>query len=130
MKTKWIIGTLGVLLVTSFAGNAWLGATLRAYRYNVSHGWFAYACEGAPDYPIIGIPSADLKQMVDQIDSTEALRPEDRYILQLEVLSADKAEVTTGRQDAPLSGGGRIFRFNKTPTGWMLDPTHNGGWVS
>ncbi len=42
MKTKWIIGTLGVLLVTSFAGNAWLGATLGAYRYNVSHGWFAY----------------------------------------------------------------------------------------
>ena len=130
MKTKWIIGTLGVLLVASLAGNAWLGATLRAYRYNVNHSWFTYSYEGAPEYPIVGLPSADLKQMVDQIAATDEQRPEDKYILLLEVLSADKVEITTGRQDAPLSGGGRIFRFNKTSTGWMLDNKRHGGWVS
>lgn len=130
MKTKWIIGTLGVLLVASLAGNAWLGATLRTYRYNVNHGWFTYSDEGAPEYPIVGLPADDLKQMLDQIGGTDEQRPEDKYVLFLEVLSADKVDITTGRQDAPLSGGGRIFRFNKTPDGWKLDNQRDGCWVS
>jgi hypothetical protein len=130
MKIKWIIGTLGILLVASLAGNAWLGATLRAYRYNVSHGWFAYSYEGAPVYPIVGLPSADLKQMLDQIVATDGQRPEDKYILFLEVLSANKVDITTGRQDAPLSGGGKIFRFNKTSEGWVLDEKRDSIWVS
>ena len=130
MKTKWIIGTLGVLLVASLAGNAWLGATLRAYRYNVNHSWFTYSHEGAPEYPIVGLPSADLKQMLDQIAGTDEQRPEDKHVLLLEVLSADKVDITTGRQDAPESGGGKIFRFNKTPDGWILDENSDSFWVS
>ena len=130
MKTKWIIGILGVLLVVSLAGNAWLGATLRAYRYNVNHSWFTYSHEGAPEYPIVGLPSADLKLMLDQIAGTDEHRPEDKYVLILEVLSADKVDITTGRQDAPESGGGKIFRFNKTPDGWILDVNTDSVWVS
>lgn len=130
MKTKWIIGTLGILLVASLVGNAWLGATLRTYRYNFNHGWFTYSDEGCPEYPIVGLPSADLKQMLDQIVATDEQRPEDKYILFLEVLSADKVDITTGRQDAPLSGGGRIFRFNKTADGWILDHNSQSIWVS
>ena len=130
MKTKWIIGTLGVLLVASLAGNAWLGATLRAYRYNVSQGWFTYSYEGVPKYPIIGLSSSELQQMMEQIDATDEKRPEDKYVLLIEFLGADKVDITTGRQDAPLSGGGRMFRFNKTPDGWLLDNSTQGIWVS
>ncbi len=130
MKTKWIVGTLGVLLVASLAGNAWLGATLRACRYNVSQGWFKYSREGAPEYPITGLTSSDLRQMMEQIDATDGERAEDKCVLFIEVLSADKVEITTGRQDAPLSGGGRIFRFNKTAAGWELDVARHGIWVS
>ena len=130
MKTIWIIGTLGVLLVASLAGNAWLGATLRAYRYNVNHSWFTYSHEGAPEYPIVGLPSADLKQMLDQIAGTDEQRPEDKYVLLLEFISADKVDITTGRQDAPESGGGKVFRFNKTPDGWILDENSDSFWVS
>ena len=130
MKTKWIIGILGVLLVVSLAGNAWLGATLRAYRYNVNHSWFTYSHEGAPEYPIVGLPSADLKQMLDQIAGTDEQRPEDKYVLLLEFISADKVDITTGRQDAPESGGGKVFRFNKTPDGWILDENSDSFWVS
>ena len=130
MKTIWIIGTLGVLLVASLAGNAWFGATLRAYRYNVNHSWFKYSHEGAPEYPIVGLPSADLKQMLDQIAGTDEQRPEDKYVLLLEFISADKVDITTGRQDAPESGGGKVFRFNKTPDGWILDENSDSFWVS
>jgi len=130
MKTKWTIGILALLLVASLAGNTWLGATLRAYRYNVSQGWFTYSHEGAPDYPIVGLTSADLRHIMEQIDATDEKRPEDKCVLFIEVLSADKVDITTGRQNAPLSGGGRTFRFNKTPDGWVLDNKSYAIWVS
>lgn len=130
MKTKFTIGIFALLLVASLAGNAWLGATLRAYRYNVSHGWFTYSREGASKYPIIGLSSSDLRQMMEQIDATDQKHPEDKYVLFIEFQSADKVDITTGRQNGPLSGGGRMFRFNKTPNGWVLDNSTQGFWVS
>ena len=130
MKTNWIIGTLGVLLFASLASNAWLGATLKTYRYNVSQGWFTYSFQGAPEYPIIGLPSSDLKQMLDQIDASDEQRSEDKYVLMVEVLDLNTVEITTGRQDGPLSGGGRIFHFNRKTTGWELDIKRHGGWLS
>ena len=130
MKAKWIPGTLGLLLVASLAGNAWLGATLRAYRYNVSQGWFAYSRDGAPEFPISGLPATELKRLLDQIDATEQPNVEDKWVLLVEVLGKNSVEITTGKQDGPLAGCGRVFRFVRTSAGWELDKKRLGGWLS
>lgn len=67
--------------------------------------------------------------MLDQIDYSEK-ELNDRCVLSVQVLAKDIVEITTGRLEGPLSGGGRIFRFNRTPTGWELDEKRIGGWVS
>jgi len=51
-------------------------------------------------------------------------------VLSVRVLGKDVVEITTGRLEGPLSGWGRIIRFNRTPTGWKLDEKRGGGWVS
>ena len=130
MKTKWFAGILGLLLAASLAGNAWLGATLRAYRYNVSQGWFAYSREGAPEFPISGLSSSEMKRLLDLIDATEQQDLQDKCVLRVEVLGKNTVEITTGKQDGPLAGSGRVFRFFRTPAGWELDKKRLGGWLS
>ena len=128
MKTKWIIGTLGVLLVASLAGNAWLGATLRTYHYNLDHGWFCTSDE-AIEFPFLGLSSAEIQQMLDQIYAVEK-DANNKSVLRIEVMGKTMAYITTGILEAPLSGIGLRFRFNRTSDGWELDKKYNCTWVS
>lgn len=131
MKPKWIIGTLGaLLLLVSLSANIWLGATLRVYRYNANQGWFSYSVEGAPAYPISGLSAADIEQIVEQIEATAEGNPDNKRIMKLEVFDKQTVEVTTGRLVGPLAGGGQKFRFIMTPTGWKLDESSRMLWES
>ena len=129
MKTKWIIGTLGaLLLVASLAANIWLGATLRTYRYNVDHGWFT-ASDDEIVFPMTGLTSSELQQMLDQIYATEK-DANDIAVLSVQVLGKNIVEIKTGILEAPLSGIGRNFRFNRTSNGWELDKKYNSTLVA
>ena len=129
MKTKWIIGTLGVLLlVASLAANSWLGATLHTYRYNFDHGWFTTSDEEIR-FPMVGLTSSELQQMLDQIYATEK-DANDSAVLSVQVLGKNIVEIKTGILEAPLSGIGRNFRFNRTPTGWKLDKKYISNWIA
>ena len=128
MKSKWITGTLMVLLVASLAGNAWLGATLRTYRYNFDHGWFTTSDEEIR-FPMTGLTSSELQQMLDQIYSTEK-DANDSAVLSVQVIGKNIVEIKTGILEAPLSGIGCNFRFNRTPTGWILDKKYISNWIA
>jgi hypothetical protein len=130
MKKYWLISVvLGVALLASVALNGWMFGTLRLYRYNVDHGWFSYEYEGPPTYPVLGITPDDLKAMADVINS-EAKNPDDRMVLRIEVVDYNTIDVMTGRQNGPLSGGGRIFRFNRSGKTWKLNKERLASWIS
>ena len=128
MKTKWIIGTLGAMLVVSLAGNAWLGATLRTNRYNYDHSWFT-ASDNVRDFPYIGLSSSEIQQMLGQINSIEKDENK-KKALTVTVLGNNTVQISTGILAGPLCGSGRIFLFKRTADGWVLDKKSNGFWIS
>jgi len=130
MNKKRIVLVLGgIAFLASLAGNAWLAATLRMYRYNVDHGFFVISREGPPGYPMVGLSSDEVRDMIAQIDQVE--KDEDgRRILSLTFMGKDKVEITTGKLNRPLSGIGKNFRFNRAPSGWKLDAMRKGSWIA
>ena len=130
VKIKWILGLLGlVLLVVSLAGNVWLGTELRSSRCKFNRAWFASTNSRNPEFPMVGLSSVELKQMFDQIESA-APRGDNRLILSVQVLGKNTVGIRTGIIGSPVGGGGRTFRFNRTPTGWKMDEKWMGAWIS
>ena len=130
MKIKWLLGMLGlVLLVVSLAGNVWLGIELRSSRCKFNRARFASTNSRNPEFPMIGLSSVDLKQMTDQIESA-APRGNSRLVLSVQVLGKNTVGIRTGIIAGPCGGGGRTFRFNRTPTGWKMDENWMGSWIS
>jgi hypothetical protein len=130
MKIKWIIGSFGVLLLAaSLIGNAWLLSRLRMYQFNKNHGWFSVSKIGPIEYPIYGLSLSEIKQMLDQIYTMD-IRQHNKDVLEINVHSRNIVDIRTGAWFAQFNGGGKTFRFNRTPTGWELDEKGNGMWIS
>jgi hypothetical protein len=110
-----------LLLFISLGGNIVLGITLQTFHYNLNQNWKTLFNNSPPIYPIIGLPSTDLKQIINQIGSTAKNPAEYKNILMVEILDNNSVEIIMGEQENQLAGKGVEFLFSKKSTKWILE---------
>lgn len=128
MKRMALIA-LAVSLVASTGGNVYLSSKLAHFADRRERDLMKYYEDWKPTYPVDGLTIADLSVISAAIDRQESV-PQDRRMLQIEMMDRDHVLIQTGIKKGGLWGRGKMFRFRRDNDRWEIETDKTSLWES
>ena len=126
---KYTLIALAVFVVISLCANIYQITKIRRYADRCKAGLMKYYEEWKPTYPVDGLTLADLSTICAAIDTNES-DPQNRRILNVEMMDRNHVLIQTGIMKGGLWGGGRMFQFRRETDGWVIESDKTSSWVS
>ncbi len=102
---------------------------LKRYADRCEAGRMTYYENWKPTYPVDGLTLADLSAICAAIEAVES-DPQNRRILNVDMMDRNHVLIQTGIMKGGLSGGGSLFQFKREPGGWVIEPDKTSIWIS